>query len=526
MKKQMVSILLILGVLLAIIPVSVRGENIVGVVEPTLISLDVQDSTGNTISLLDNGGTSISLGDAYTFKASFSDSELIHNVFITSTKGREKAILDTYYDKNENAYISTGYFNGDNTYIPGKIGVEYTKNIDMVEINDNVDWTSLQSALGDNCTTTVNSASGETVQATVDISKLLNSEKDVAIDLTLDVFDEKTGENLGEWLGYYRDLESMQHHIIDGNYFLYLDDMDMASKVIMVVHDVSNSKYTKLVLNEAKDYNKSWGKIADDLENVALISGIVSDYLDIADSTEKLRSEIEENASFSQSQKMQLSTELDEYYNDRVAFTLLVSTLPVLVAATGGAMAGPAIIFNALLSTIKSASDTFWDYRVGTIKGCEPIDVSFSGSASCGTPLTRDYLLDNHITESGHYCISESAISIVIGEDGTPVDVTLCLHGKDANFINVASGSTLHLCDCTYVGCIENQHGTVSGGHVDSVGMKSNSRLFFESGVIGNGIYGNRINCDGAEIHMTGGTITDGIVGQNNSKVFIYGGDI
>jgi len=313
--------------------------------------------------------------------------------------------------------------------------------------------------------------------------------------------------------------------VIGGKYYLYLDDTRLQTYVTMVVRDVSGSKYTKLILKDAGKYFDSWVEVADNLETVINpISGIVYDSLVIQESTDSLRKQIAANSAISESQKSQLNAEVDAYENDRVWFTLLTSVLPTVVTATGGTMTGPAIVFTALLGAINAAADTFWDYRVGMILGCDPLDTSFSSAGSCGTPLTKDYLLNNDITQSGTYYLPEGAIGFDIGEnDKPPVDVTLCLHGQDVNSISVAKGSTLHLCDCTY---LENADGSVTGGYASSAHIRTGGKLILNNAIIGNNINRRPLSSNGGELIISGGTITGSITDEGGSRITVESGTI
>lgn len=518
MKKRIISALLVLSMMLALLPTTALAEDSARPAEPMLTGLTVLDKNGKIVSLLDNNETTtVSLGEIYTFEVSFSNAEQIHKVYITSTKGNEKVFLETTFNENKHVFVSTGFFNDDSKYIPGKIGVEYTKKTNDVKVGSSVDWGALQSALNEQCTATVDSISDEAMQATVDISKLLNEETKVAVNVAIDVFNAKSDGNLNEWLGYYHDLEAMQKRILEGGkYYLYLDDTSMETYIAMVVRDVSESRYTKIVLKEAGEYKKSLKEVAENLGTINLISGIVYDFFDIQDNVKDLRQEISRSSFILESQKAGLYTKVDEYETDRRSFSLLTALLPVVVGATGGTMAGPAIVFTALLGAVNAASSTFWDYRIGLIQGCEPIDANFV-SGACGAPLTEDY----HVIQSGQYYLPEGASGIYIGGDnGIPIDVTLCLHGqKVSGSIYVADGSTLHLCDCAYS---ENTDGSVTGGQVPNVHVRKGSSLIFEGGTITDSVTGT----GGSKITIEGGTIRGGISSEDGGEIIIKRGAI
>ena len=111
MKKQIISVLLVLSMMFTLLPATALAENSTRSTEPMLTKLTVQDKDGKPVSLLDSDGTTtISLGETYTFEVSFSNAEQVQNVYITSTKGNDKAVLETIYDENEHIFVSTGLF--------------------------------------------------------------------------------------------------------------------------------------------------------------------------------------------------------------------------------------------------------------------------------------------------------------------------------------------------------------------------------------------------------------------------------
>lgn len=522
MKKRVMSILLALCMALSILSATAWAGGQEGTKTVELTSLCVTNSDGERISLLETP-VSVSLGKKYSFSTTFSHSNQVENVYIVSTKGSQSKRLEAIWDGS--AFVTSGAFDGDENYAPGKISVEYTRKVRDVKVGDDVDWHTYQAALGDSCKAEVVSVSGEAVQAKVDLSKLLASEANVVFDVMVDVFDEASGDDLNEWLGYYHDLENMQKRILEGGeYYLYLDDARLSTYVTMVIRDVSGSRYTKLVLEEAGEHFTSLKEVTENLEGIGFISGLVYDSLAIQEDADKLREEIAANPSILESTRAELNAKVDAYENDRVYFTLLTSVLPAVVAATGGTMVGPAIAFNALVGVINAAAGTFWDYRIGMIRGCEPLDTSFTGVGGCGVPLTRDFLSNYDISKSGNYCLPEGASKVNVGiVDGESVDVTLCLHGKNVGSINVTGGSTLHLCDCMYS---KNMDGTVSGGQVNGISIINNSGVTISSGTVGGYNLRNCLSSSGGNVIITGGTINGSIVATDSSRITVENGTI
>ena len=550
MRKRILSALLTLSLMLSFLPISVSAENLDSSGEPTLTGLTVQSDDGEKVQLLNNSEeVTVSLGSSYTFEATFSNVEQISEVYITSTKNGVKKYLETSYDTNTGCFVSAGFFDNDSNYIPGMIGVEYTKEVSGIDVDNEVDWNTLKTALDEYCavTETATDSSGETVTATIDVSKLLNTEASVLLNVAVDMFDAATDGDLDTWLGVYNDAK--EYALDGGNYFLYMDYSDPASYA-MIVHDVTGKKYFKLLVS---DKEKIFGisNLAEKVSQVNTVSGLLSDYFTIKKSADSLRDEIASDYTLTIKEKQELNDEVNAYENDRKAFTILMTALPFMITATGGAMAGPALVFNSLLSVINAASNTFWDYRIGMILGGEADDINFVSSAH-GIPLTYEFLQENRntITTSGTYYLTgawyedgwSSTLKIGNSDSNVPVHVTLCLHGYSESVTLSSDGSTLTVCDCTYE---EHEDGTTTGGRVSVFGAGSNQTVILENGsaseiqlwaentgsVIVNGGIVDYINLnyqDGnGTVVINDGTVTTGILAYGHgSEIIINDGTV
>lgn len=215
---------------------------------------------------------------------------------------------------------------------------------------------------------------------------------------------------------------------------------------------------------------------------------------------------------------------------------MLMASLPLVVAATGGAMAGPAPIFNAILSLINAASDTFWDYRIGMITGCEALDTNFT-SDSHGIPLTSNLLkeLDYTITESGaYYLLFDTGLTIGTGNSSS-INVTICLHGFDCK-ITVTNGNYLNLSDWAYEedrdGNMISESGsanitniggdvTIYSGRVDLIETSDKGYVTVEGGSV------SRVRPEGTgaeKIQINNGSVTN--IWDNKGNLIIRGGRI
>ena len=528
MKKRLLATLLALCLVLGLIPGEAWASHAGNSGEVKLLSLSVTDSGGKVISLLDKG-VSVSLGKNYSFSATFSNADQLGKVYITSTKGNETKYLEAYRDGS--AYVTRGLFDGDANYVPGKISVEYTKKIEDIPITADVSWNEIASVLGNSGSVKIDSSSGDSVKATVDISELLKSEWKELIDFSADSYDEITDGNLSDWLGAYKDLDKFKKYLLDdGAYTLYLDDSD-SSTYAMILRSSSGNTYTKLILKDMSDSFDSMSKVAENISSASKVTKVMADVLDINKEASALRQEIS-NSTISSDQKQQLNQHVDNYECDRSMFTVLMAVLPAVAVASGGTMTGPALVFNAIISMINGAADTFWDYRIGMIRGSDTLDVNFSYTGACGTPLIEEYIDDNHVISSGTYYLSKNQTGICIGTDEKPADVTLCLHGNYVYSIHVSKNSVLHLCDCMYsslgphqVGCNSLQTGTgssvfLTNGYINGISAEGNGEI-----VIYNGTVSGNVNTESGNIKISGGQIS-GHVRTKSGSILIDGGSI
>ena len=495
---------------------------------PKLTALTVQTASGEEVDLLGQWSVKADLGGSYSFTATFDHADQIDSVYITSTKGGAVRMLEAQWDGT--AFTTSGWFGGDQDYIPGSIGVEYTVKTETPDLEAPVDWDALET---EGCTAEVTSSSPQTTQATIDLAGLLEAEGKVVVDLAVDVFDEVTDGNVNDWLGVYKELELLTKYTLDdGNCILYLDYSD-PSTYAMIVHDVSGSKFVKVILNKASDSSQTLRALAEQLGTVSTVSGLANQYFTIQDSADQLRDQVSGRTDLTGTEKEQLNQSIDDYENDRLLFTLTMTVLPA-VAASGGTMVVPALIFNTLVGAINAASGYFWDYRVGMISACDTVNADFTPTAH-GIPLTRALLQEMNytITDSGTYYLAEPVNTRDITATGS--DVILCRHGYSCTLNN--DGGVLEVRDCTYEEDVDgNMVGTPWSAEITNEG----GSLVIQSGRV-SPLYANgsghvtinggtvyRLRSDRgqltSQIEINDGTV-DGIL-RNSGSLCIRGGRV
>lgn len=186
-KRRLLPMLLTLSVLLALMPVKALAvESGTEFREPTVTSLTVtyrdEDHSEKTVSLLplDSGLEPVTAASPSTFRVEFDSLDRLDKVYITSTTAGDTKYLEAAYDTASGTYTASGYFDPDDTgYVPGTIGVSYTKKVVAVteetDVAPDIDLNALETRLKDEGVTLERlpgSDGGASVQAQVVLGAL------------------------------------------------------------------------------------------------------------------------------------------------------------------------------------------------------------------------------------------------------------------------------------------------------------------------------------------------------------------
>lgn len=415
MKKRFISTLLVFCLMVALLPWTSWAVSATSTGEPTLTALTVQNSDGEAVSILDNASSALNLTleGPYKFAATFSHTDQIQNVYITSIKDNEKKYLETSYNEQSGAFISNGYFDDDENFNPESIQVEYVPKRPDAYVTDSVDWDAIAFAGIGTEQLTVNSQTTTSINSTIDVTELIKDESKHFIDVGIETFDATTGSDLDSFLGAYKDLSQLFSYVVEGKdndrYIVYLDLKDKETGAL-IVNDLTGNKYIKMILSSDEKLNS----LSNNIAKVNTVSNIVYDYYSIQKDMDELRSEI--NVSVSDVNKRNDAlTKVDNLENDKISFSLISTVLPLMATAFSVSSA-PAILFSAFLGAIKSASDYFWDNRVGTIKSdsvelLPQTGAEIIASGSCGEHLTWTLNKKGTLTISGYGAMSDFSAS-------------------------------------------------------------------------------------------------------------------
>ena len=199
MRKRLLSILLVLCMILTLLPVEAFATESAELTEPKVTQLTVSFSGGEPVDLLNNQSTiTMPEGAKPVFTVTFDKTELLKQVFVTSTKAGETKYLEAKPQGGQ--YVTDGYFDpSDTNYIPGTIDVVYSKNGVAVTSSNkigDVDLDSLQEQLRESGIELVNSVLGDgSVEAKIAIEMGAAAEK-VYIEAAISQFN--AGINVDE----------------------------------------------------------------------------------------------------------------------------------------------------------------------------------------------------------------------------------------------------------------------------------------------------------------------------------------
>ena len=544
MKKRILSTLLALCMVLGMLPLEAFAAESEMFAEPKVTGLTVSFGGETPIDLLhDQPAISMPEGSKPVFTITFDSVELLDRVFVTSTKDGETKYLEATPKGGQ--YVTADYFDPiDTNYIPGTISVTYSKM--TVNVNENGDLGSTNintlktqlTAQGISIRRETTNADG-TVTAEIVLGDLFGAMSDVYFDAAVSEFMAGAGIDQGElnkWLGVYQNLSQLSSYDLESadgkNFTLYLgdgNDFGDSDTYLMLVKDATSNKYTKMLLSKAAD-KVGLGDIADTLSAANLASKVLLDYSAISKDTAALREEVNAHPTMTSQEKAEANAKITALDHDKKLLMMGMTAIPFFLNPVGAPL-----MISALIAGYSSIADYFWDYRIGMIQGCKPIENVFSedNDHSGWTALTNEYLEERQycITKSGNYYLAEDIFVLSFGDtdnSNVPMDATVCLHGHSIGGVTVNSGATLHVCDCKYV---EHEDGTTSGGIVNgSISVNDGGKIIIDH-IIQTGSGGwAKIRNDGGEVIINGGffssNATYGIITQNQGIVTVNGGII
>lgn len=416
MQKRFLSTLLILCMVFGMVPLEVFAAEPDALAEPKVTALTVSYDGGEPVDLLGNQPTvSLPAGSKPIFTVTFDSTDILNQVFVTSTKDGETKYLEA---KRQGAqYITDGYFDpSDTNYIPGTIAVTYSKKAVKVDESGNIGGTDLNtlktqlSSEGISCRNETTTSDG-TVTAQIVLGDLFGAMSDVYFDAAVSEFVAGAGidqNELNKWLGVYQNLSQLSTYDLesaDGKQFtLYLGDgkdFGDADTYLVMVKDATSNKYTKTLLKKAAD-KAGLGDISEALSSANVVTKKLLEYNAISKETAALREEIEAHPTMTAQEKSEANSNLDALDQDKKLLLIGMTAVSLLLDPVG-----TPLMISALVAGYSSIADYFWDYRVGLIQGNESPASELAVSGTCGEHLHWSLNGGGTLTISGYGPMTE-----------------------------------------------------------------------------------------------------------------------
>ena len=205
-------------------------------------------------------------GTKFDFEVSFENSEQIDNLYITSTRNNETKYLKVEYDNKKQVFTTDGYFDENNhNYIPGVISYEYKKKVPEVVVGNEEDWKEVKTKNSDSSgkSVDVKQNTDSDYKAQIDMSSFGEEFKDVIVDTSITIFDEKEGTDLGVWKGLLEENDNILSYILpgydDNKYICKLDYSDEGTWY-MLIKDITGNKYIGLLLKSGMENQEDLDK--------------------------------------------------------------------------------------------------------------------------------------------------------------------------------------------------------------------------------------------------------------------------
>ena len=315
----------------------------------------------------------------YKFEVEFQNPQAIDKLYITSLRNNVKNVIEAKYDAKLGKFIAIGYFDKNNkTYVPGKLGIEYTLSHEKVLVGQEDTWDQVNRNLDDNLkkSKVTHTTTEEGTEGKIDLSNVSKDLSNVILDYSIDMLDETTGSQLGDLFDNVDTVKKLFSYVLPGvedkKYYAHLDMSDPTTVTMIVADGLElSSKAVKFSLSLTESGSSKYNSLAslsDALSGYTTSVKLINKMLAIEDDNEQLRDEIWRMPSIKN--KEEALKKADELKNDQIIFTFLTTMLPIIVGSTAvGAASAPVVLFSAMIGILVSVSDFFWKLRIGQIKG-------------------------------------------------------------------------------------------------------------------------------------------------------------
>jgi len=353
--------------------------------QPVLTALKLVQTHGQAVyDLLDlsNRGVTIAIThygskEAYKFIIEFTNPEMVDKVYVTSVRNKIKKSIEAFRDEETGQFIANDYFDeNDHMYVPGVLGAEYTVKKDPNYVGQTINWSNLYDSFDERLQSSQVELTENTennLAATITLDDTLEEIGGTVLNTTIKLYDEEHDTNIEDFINMSEVEGKLLSYIVPGlDDSRYIANLKIDSKTVtMVTYDALDVIHTaqKIQLLSTSESDPSYADLfskADGLSSYLKIAQLLFKASSISDSHNSLCEEIMQSDQITD--KTAALEDAEELKNDQMVYTLMTTVL-TLIAASGGTMAGPAILFGAIMGVMDSMSSLFYNIRTNQIKG-------------------------------------------------------------------------------------------------------------------------------------------------------------
>ena len=336
---------------------------------PTVKKLEMEyNGVTYDLNQTSNFNATLVPGNDFKFRIQFDNTQNVNSVYVTSDRNNTTKSIEAEWDETEKAYIASGFFGEDRSYVPGTLSVSYNeKRDDEYTLAKGKEYyneivSKSNSKPSDVKTTVSNNEYGKKTYT----YECVNSEKlgEYGLSKLVMVVDEVSKVDSNKLLKSYGFVSSsydVYDYLLNDNGEKYIFKVIKdPSRYAMVIEDATSNDIVQLIVTEC--VSESAG---NSLPYISETFGTIQKMIDINKEHEKLVANIE-SSDLTFAQKQDALKKAKELKADREAFAIATCALTMMAIAVNAPLA-----FSLLLAATKVSSDYFFDLRMYNILNSE-----------------------------------------------------------------------------------------------------------------------------------------------------------
>ena len=362
--------------------------------------------------------------EPFRFEIEYDNSAAISRLFVTASRGNDGipySVEAVRAEGEDGLFVAEGYFEGSNKHFtPDNIRLEYINSTDRtvdagsLALEENGLYSAIKDSLPEVQVTPAETNTPENSTYIIEFPGNTNEDlAKTAIEYSIRVFDVATGLNLFD---HYKNDLNYTCYIIPGldgeEYYLSLDLTDPETLKVLFVDPIKEVDGAVEMIVDSYDQTDpiqgyfEWQNISETIGTVSTIVSTAADIYEIECDTAWLREQIDQSTTMTDAQKQEAHGLATELNGDRMAFLLLTTAMPIIVAS--GGMAAPVAMFGVMMAAMGTISDYFFEHRAASILGADVPNQGNSGGStsftgSDGLMYSVDYVLSDTTYQEKHW---------------------------------------------------------------------------------------------------------------------------